>query len=75
MSQRYHDDGCGRLEEGLGSRPLEFNEPNSEISTSTPKTEPQLEQHSQNSSLVRDAIIGLADGLTVPFALTAGLSS
>lgn len=25
--------------------------------------------------IVRDAIIGLADGLTVPFALTAGLAS
>ena len=34
-----------------------------------------LEPHSSNSELVRDAIIGLADGLTVPFALTAGLSS
>lgn len=28
-----------------------------------------------NSELVRDSIIGLADGLTVPFALTAGLSA
>jgi len=35
----------------------------------------ELEHHSSNSELVRDAIIGLADGLTVPFALTAGLSS
>jgi hypothetical protein len=34
-----------------------------------------MEQHSTNSGFVRDAIIGLADGLTVPFALTAGLSS
>ncbi|KAE9369189.1 hypothetical protein N431DRAFT_345811, partial [Stipitochalara longipes BDJ] len=29
----------------------------------------------QNSALVHDAIIGLVDGVTVPFALTAGLSS
>ena len=28
-----------------------------------------------NSRLVSDAIIGLSDGLTVPFALTAGLSA
>jgi len=29
---------------------------------------------SSNSDLVRDIIIGMSDGLTVPFALTAGLS-
>ena len=34
-----------------------------------------LERHTENDGLVRDAIIGLADGLTVPFAVTAGLSS
>jgi VIT1/CCC1 family predicted Fe2+/Mn2+ transporter len=32
------------------------------------------EQKNQNSGLVRDIIIGMSDGLTVPFALTAGLS-
>jgi VIT1/CCC1 family predicted Fe2+/Mn2+ transporter len=32
------------------------------------------EPHSTNSNLVRDIIIGMSDGLTVPFALTAGLS-
>jgi VIT1/CCC1 family predicted Fe2+/Mn2+ transporter len=32
------------------------------------------EPHSTNSGLVRDMIIGMSDGLTVPFALTAGLS-
>lgn len=35
----------------------------------------QLERHTTQSGFIRDAIIGLADGLTVPFALTAGLSS
>jgi hypothetical protein len=35
----------------------------------------EFEQHTKNNGFVRDAIIGLADGLTVPFALTAGLSS
>lgn len=34
-----------------------------------------LEHHSSHSDVVRDAIIGFADGLTVPFALTAGLSA
>ena len=32
------------------------------------------EQHKKNTNLVRDIIIGMSDGLTVPFALTAGLS-
>lgn len=32
------------------------------------------EQHSNSSGLVKDIIIGMSDGLTVPFALTAGLS-
>src|SRR5580704_10430398 len=32
------------------------------------------EPHNNNSTLVRDIIIGMSDGLTVPFALTAGLS-
>lgn len=33
------------------------------------------EGHSTNGIFIRDSIIGFADGLTVPFALTAGLSS
>lgn len=33
------------------------------------------ERHAQHSVFVRDSIIGFADGLTVPFALTAGLSA
>jgi VIT1/CCC1 family predicted Fe2+/Mn2+ transporter len=32
------------------------------------------ETHFQSSDLVRDIVIGMADGLTVPFALAAGLS-
>ena len=32
------------------------------------------ESHNTNSDLVKDIIIGMSDGLTVPFALTAGLS-
>jgi predicted membrane protein (TIGR00267 family) len=33
-----------------------------------------VEKHKQNTNIVRDIIIGMSDGLTVPFALTAGLS-
>ena len=32
------------------------------------------EQHFQSSEVVRDFVIGMSDGLTVPFALAAGLS-
>src|SRR5215469_18691367 len=32
------------------------------------------EQHFTSSNFVRDVVIGMADGLTVPFALAAGLS-
>ena len=38
-----------------------------------PRT-PHIEQHFTASNSVRDVVIGMADGLTVPFALAAGLS-
>ncbi len=33
-----------------------------------------IETHFESSDVVRDVVIGMADGLTVPFALAAGLS-
>jgi VIT1/CCC1 family predicted Fe2+/Mn2+ transporter len=33
-----------------------------------------VEQHFTSSEIVRDIVIGMSDGLTVPFALAAGLS-
>ena len=38
-------------------------------------TTPHVEQHFTGSESVRDVVIGMADGLTVPFALAAGLSA
>lgn len=35
---------------------------------------PHQEQHFTSGNFVRDVVIGMADGLTVPFALAAGLS-
>src|SRR6202140_5120495 len=35
---------------------------------------PHIEGHFQSSETVRDIVIGMADGLTVPFALAAGLT-
>src|SRR6266487_1658512 len=35
---------------------------------------PHLERHFTASAMVRDVVIGMSDGLTVPFALAAGLS-
>ncbi|PPJ53944.1 hypothetical protein CBER1_05846 [Cercospora berteroae] len=50
--------------------------PPSSHSSSTPISGPtHSEHHARNGIFVRDSIIGFADGLTVPFALTAGLSS
>ncbi len=35
---------------------------------------PHIEKHFTSGEVVRDVVIGMADGLTVPFALAAGLS-
>ena len=35
---------------------------------------PHVERHFTSSAIVRDIVIGMSDGLTVPFALAAGLS-
>jgi len=35
---------------------------------------PHIEKHFTGSLVVRDVVIGMSDGLTVPFALAAGLS-
>jgi vacuolar iron transporter family protein len=37
-------------------------------------TTPHVEKHFTASETVRDIVIGMSDGLTVPFALAAGLS-
>ena len=36
---------------------------------------PHIEKHFAASDAIRDVVIGMADGLTVPFALAAGLSA
>ncbi len=40
----------------------------------TPFHAPHPEQHFTGNETVRDVVLGMADGLTVPFALAAGLS-
>jgi hypothetical protein len=35
---------------------------------------PHVEKHFTATETVRDIVIGMSDGLTVPFALAAGLS-
>jgi len=37
-------------------------------------TAPHVEKHFEASATVRDVVIGMSDGLTVPFALAAGLT-
>src|SRR5271165_6597506 len=41
--------------------------------TSHPHSE-HVESHFESGELVRDVVIGMSDGLTVPFALAAGLT-
>ena len=43
--------------------------------TATPTGLDHGEKHGKAGEFMRDAILGFADGLTVPFALTAGLSA
>ena len=47
----------------------------SSVRSSASSFQDHVEQHFSSPEIVRDAIIGLSDGLTVPFALAAGLSS
>lgn len=46
----------------------------SAVITMHTETKAHPEHHKGHGDLVRDSIIGFSDGLTVPFALTAGLS-
>jgi len=39
------------------------------------RTGEHVERHFMNSQTVRDVVIGMADGLTVPFALAAGITA
>lgn len=39
-----------------------------------PSARPHIEKHFTAGNFVRDVVIGMSDGLTVPFALAAGLS-
>ena len=38
-------------------------------------TSSHIEPHFKQAEIIRDIVIGLSDGLTVPFALAAGLAS
>src|SRR5262249_26718245 len=42
--------------------------------TSTGSAHSHEEQHMRGSEILTDIVIGMSDGLTVPFALAAGLS-
>ena len=59
--------------------PLHAQDTQRSSTTATEKMHPPVsihkERHSHHGDLIRDSIIGFSDGLTVPFALTAGLSS
>lgn len=44
------------------------------VEAPNPSPSEHEERHSRSAAVVRDVVIGLSDGLTVPFALAAGLS-
>ena len=44
------------------------------MATTTNTDSPHLEKHFKATDTIRDIVIGMSDGLTVPFALAAGLS-
>src|SRR5512136_498469 len=54
-------------------RDFHRNASNRRLETLMPQT-PHVERHFTASESVRDIVIGMSDGLTVPFALAAGLS-
>lgn len=59
------------------SEPARLTEGPAVSSVPTPQgdhDQPHIESHFESSATVRDIVIGLSDGLTVPFALAAGLS-
>jgi Uncharacterized membrane protein len=61
---------AGLDNEGWGQYSLRPEEP---ARNRMPQT-PHIERHFTASEVVRDVVIGMADGLTVPFGLAAGLS-
>ncbi|ORX35687.1 VIT family-domain-containing protein [Kockovaella imperatae] len=61
-------------EQPLGSK-CGVHEDGEERGTCCKELKGEDERHLVAPEIVRDVIIGLSDGLTVPFALTAGLSS
>ncbi|KIH90784.1 vacuolar iron transporter [Sporothrix brasiliensis 5110] len=55
--------------------PLIERRSDSSLTRVSSRSSSHSERHTDYNAIVRDIIIGFADGLTVPFALTAGLSS
>ncbi len=59
----------------LSEKPFDLESTGSDISESSTLATSEKTSSRIDSRVVSDAIIGLSDGLTVPFALTAGLSA
>jgi vacuolar iron transporter family protein len=67
---------------GIKKNPLPESIYTTAMAESSPSSEPprtaaqpaHVEGHFESSATIRDVVIGLSDGLTVPFALAAGLS-
>ena len=57
----------------MSARP-ERGIPDAMATVATPTADPSHETHSSRGASLRDVVLGMADGLTVPFALAAGVS-
>lgn len=67
---------CGHLSRPYPPKPFAVKElAHIEVETASARSTPKSKKHDHRGVFIRDSIIGFADGLTVPFALTAGLSS
>lgn len=64
-----------RMPLGKDADDLEMSPSGSSTNVDYDRTRPDKKRFTIDARVVSDAIIGLSDGLTVPFALTAGLST
>lgn len=65
---------CGEAEPRRRTPSKPRIDPHSRLEGDRMHQQPHAEHHFTASELVRDIVIGMSDGLTVPFALAAGLS-
>jgi VIT1/CCC1 family predicted Fe2+/Mn2+ transporter len=74
LSKKQHPFQCSSAEPPRKAAAAKIGCPTSECYSSAMPISHHIERHFEATATVRDVVIGMADGLTVPFALAAGLS-